>query len=364
MKFLAILFFLPLSIFGQAYTAGDETLKRMNEMPISYEEMEKLASLPLECVGKEYPNKLNQVLREASDLKSPKELHPIFYGCFDWHSACHGYWLLAKGMNAFPKSKLEKEVVALLNANLTADNVMKELEYFKPKLNQSFERTYGWAWLLKLHAELSNSKLNKKHKWTEKLQPLTDHIVKGYLEFLPKLVYPIRVGEHTNTAFGLTLAYEYATTVKDQELKEMIEKRAREFYLKDINCPISYEPSGFDFISPCLQEAHLMSKILTPTEFEKWMQQFMPFIFQEDFTLEPGKVLDRTDGKLVHLDGLNFSRAWGLYGIAKKVSKNKEQIQKVADQHIEASKEYVVGSDYMGSHWLASFMVYAVFEQE
>ena len=350
-------------IFGQTYQAGSGKLKRIDEVPISYEEMEKLAELPLECVDHEYPNKLNQVLGSGDDLKSPKELHPIFYGCFDWHSACHGFWLLSKGMNTFPKTALEKKVIKLLNERITKENVEKELAYFKSKHNTSFERTYGWAWLLKLHAELSLSKHDKKHKWTEILQPLTDHIVNGYKAFLPKLVYPIRVGEHTNTAFGLALAFEYTQIVKDKDLAALISNRAKDFYAKDQSCPLNYEPSGFDFISPCLQEAHLMSMILSQSEFYSWIEKFMPQLLKSDFRLEPGKVLDRKDGKLVHLDGLNFSRAWCLYRIGQKLVKNQKRLNQVADQHIKASKPHVIGSDYMGSHWLASFLVYAMFSQ-
>lgn len=358
-----ILLFLPSILFSQAYTTGKLKLKRINEQPLTYEEMELLVEVPLSCIEKEYPNKLNQVLNDSSELKTPSELHPIFYGCFDWHSACHGYWLMVKAMNAFPKSKLEKRIAKILNENITADKVLQELAYFEKKYNTSFERTYGWAWLLKLHAELSKSRLNKKHKWTEKLQPLTQHISDAYQTFLPKLVYPIRVGEHTNTAFGLTLAYEYAIDLKDEKLASLIEKRAKEFYFNDKSCPIHYEPSGFDFISPCLQEAHLMSLILPKEEFASWIKNFLPALLKDDFDLDPGKVVDRTDGKLVHLDGLNFSRAWCLYTVAKRLGKNEQNILEVADQHIAASKDFVIGADYMGSHWLASFLVYALFSK-
>jgi hypothetical protein len=363
MKLLVFIFLLvQFPLIGQnTNSAGTAKLKKKGENPLSYEEMLKLADLPLHCVNQEYPNKLNQILADSSHLKSPQELHPIFYGCFDWHSACHGFWLLTKAMNAYPGTELEKKVIKLLDQKLTDANVEAELAYFQPKLNQSFERTYGWAWLLKLHAELNQSKHNRKHKWTNKLQPLTEHIVKGYHNFLPKLVYPIRVGEHTNTAFGLTLAYEYAMEVRDEKLELLIAKRAQEFFSDDKNCPISYEPSGFDFISPCLQEAHLMSKILPQAEFQNWINRYLPQLTKSDFKLEPGKVWDRTDGKLVHVDGLNFSRAWCLIGIGQKLGENQKRLNEVAQEHIEASKSQVVGSDYMGSHWLASFLVYALF---
>ena len=361
MEYLIIMLFLPLCSFSQTYQAGAKKMKKRGTPPISYEEMQKLADLPLHCVDQEYPNKLNQVLVDSTHLKSPKDLHPVFYGCFDWHSACHGFWLLTKAMNTFPKTELEKKVIQLLDSKLTEENIAKELDYFKYKLNQSFERTYGWAWLLKFYAELDKSPLNKKHKWTTKLEPLKEHIVNSYHQFLPKLVYPIRVGEHTNTAFGLTLAYEYALQVKDDKLKELIKIKANEFYGNDEQCPIGWEPSGFDFISPCLQEAHLMSLVLSQEDFLTWLNGFLPELLNPEFKLEPGKVLDRTDGKLVHLDGLNFSRAWCLYQIAKSVGSKAKHLTKLADQHISASYDHVVGSDYMGSHWLASFLVYALF---
>ncbi|UKN03338.1 DUF2891 domain-containing protein [Paracrocinitomix mangrovi] len=330
------------------------------QVDTSYEKMYKLAKVPIECIHKEYPNKLNQTLTDSSHLQSPSELHPIFYGCFDWHSSVHGHWLLASLLNKYPGTTLEKEVIDLFDEQFQIPKVQKELLYFMPKLNKSFERTYGWAWILKLQVELKKSKHNSTHKLSENLQSLVDEIVKNYKTFLPKMVYPIRVGEHTNTAFGLSFALDYAREIGDKEFEELIIKRAKDFYLSDNGCPISWEPSGFDFISPCLQEAELMSKVLDEKDFKKWLESFMPQLFDSEFTLEPGKVLDRTDGKLVHLDGLNFSRAWCLYNIAKKLPKKLNHLNKIGDEHINSSKEQVLGSDYMGSHWLASFLVYAL----
>ena len=333
-------------------------------LDLDYKTMEKFAELPLHCIETEYPYKLGQVISSDEDLQSPSELHPIFYGCFDWHSSVHGHWLLAKAIQKFPNTALSIKVVNLFDKQFTPENVAAELAYFEPKLNKSFERTYGWAWLLKLHAELVKSGENKTHKWTENLKPLTDHIVEAYMAFLPKLVYPIRVGEHTNTAFGLSLAMDYAETTGNTKFKELISQRAKDYYLADANCPLSWEPSGFDFISPCLQEAELMSKVLDETEFKKWLKGFLPQLFKEGFTLTPGRVADRTDGKLVHLDGLNFSRAWCLYNLAAAVPEYKSVFTKIGDLHIRASMSQVAESDYMGSHWLASFLVYALESRE
>lgn len=326
--------------------------------------MEKFAALPLHCIETEYPYKLGQVISSDEDLKSPSELHPIFYGCFDWHSSVHGHWLLAKTIYRYPNTELTNKAVALFDKQFTKENVAQELAYFEPKLNKSFERTYGWAWLLKLHAALTQLPEDAEHKWSENLKPLTDYIVESYKTFLPKLIYPIRVGEHTNTAFGLSLALDYARTLNDAEFEALIVQRSKDYYLADADCPLGWEPSGFDFISPCLQEAELMSKVLDEKEYKIWLKKFLPAVFDEKFELKPGRVADRTDGKLVHLDGLNFSRAWCFYRIGNAVPELKDNLRKVGDTHVKASMEQVAGSDYMGSHWLASFLIYALETRE
>lgn len=330
------------------------------DLDLTYTNAEKFAALPLECINVEYPNKLGQVLTDSSHLLSPQELHPIFYGCFDWHSAVHGHWLLASVMNRFPDTELSSEIAELFDEQFTTRKAQIELLYFQPKLNKSYERTYGWAWLLKLYSELELSPLNEKHQWTKRLQSLTNQIVKLYMEFLPKMVYPIRVGEHTNTAFGMSLALDYCRVVGDLEFEKLLKERAIDFYMEDEECPLEWEPSGFDFISPCLQEAELMSKVLETKDYKKWIKSFLPQLFEDDFELEPGKVLDRTDGKLVHLDGLNFSRAWCLYSLADALPKSAEKFKTIGDNHLNASMSQVVESDYMGSHWLASFLIYAL----
>ena len=349
---LIFLFLLNYNVFGQT------------DLKLDYETAVKFSALPLECIEVEYPNKLGQVLENEKQLQSPKDLHPIFYGCFDWHSSVHGHWLLISVLNKYPDTDLAKEIKPLMEKQFTVSNVQKELLYFQPKLNKSFERTYGWAWLLKLQSEMLLSKDEDVLRWAKNLQSLVDQIESSYMEFLPKMVYPIRVGEHTNTAFGLSLALDYARITGHKDFEKVIHTSAMNFYSEDKGCPLGWEPSGFDFISPCLQEAELMSKLLPEKEFQKWFKEFMPCVFEKDFDLEPGKVIDRTDGKLVHLDGLNFSRAWCLYGIAMKLPKQKEMLINLGDKHIEASMNEVVNSDYMGSHWLASFLVYALTKRE
>lgn len=344
-------------------TSADSVNTESKTIPsktMSIEEAEQLAALPLSCVEHKYPYKLGQTLGDPSELKTPQELHPIFYGCFDWHSAVHGYWSMVKLVSTFPELEQANEIKAILKRNISTENVAQELAYFEPKHNKSFERTYGWAWLLKLAETLHqwDDPLGKELEKT--LQPLTDHIVNSYLDFLPKLVYPIRVGEHTNTAFGLTFAYDYAQTIGHQELESMIASRAKELYLNDKNCPLDWEPSGYDFLSPCLEEVDIMRRVLPEKDFMEWIQQFLPQLKDPNFTLEPGKVGDREDGKLVHLDGLNFSRAWVLYGLSQQYSKTFKHLNNVANQHIEYSYENLVGDSYEGGHWLGSFAIYAL----
>lgn len=327
---------------------------------ITKEEAEKLVILPLSCVENRYPYKLGQTLGDSSELKTPQELHPIFYGCFDWHSAVHGYWSMVRLVRRFPDLQQAERIKTILKRNITPENVAVELAYFDPKHNKSFERTYGWAWLLKLAETLYQWEDPLGQELEQTLQPLTDHIVNSYLEFLPKLVYPIRVGEHTNTAFGLTFAYDYAITTGHLELQNLIEKRAKDFYQNDQNCPLRWEPSGYDFLSPCLEEVDIMRRVLPEQDFLKWINTFLPQLSKQNFTLEPGKVGDREDGKLVHLDGLNFSRAWVMYGLAKQHPKTFLHLNTIANQHIEYSYENLVGDSYEGGHWLGSFAIYAL----
>jgi len=336
-----------------------ETIKKYPNPKFSLEEANKLIELPLACVETQYPNKLGQTIGGEQDLQTPQALHPIFYGCFDWHSAVHGYWSMVTLLQQFPEMEKAEEVRAILKRNITKEYVATELAYFEGELSKSYERTYGWAWLLKLAETL--------HEWDdpfakeleETLQPLTSNIIAKYLVFLPKLVYPIRVGEHTNTAFGLSFAYDYAVSVNNMELKNLIEKRATDFYSNDRNCPITWEPSGYDFLSPCFEEIDIMRRVMPKEDFKTWLKNFMPQLVAADFSIAVGEVSDRSDGKLVHLDGLNFSRAWVLYGLANEYPEY-EHVTNVANQHIQYSYPNLVGDSYEGGHWLGSFAIYAL----
>nr|WP_294861762.1 DUF2891 domain-containing protein [uncultured Fluviicola sp.] len=325
---------------------------------ISLKEAKRLLDLPMKCVQKEYPNKLGQVINEKGDLKSPAELHPSFYGCFDWHSSVHGHWLIVKLLNKYP-GLITDSVLMVLQTNLSKDNIQREIAYFETKNNGSFERTYGWNWLLKLQLELESWNHPVGKELSANLRPLSDLFCQKYIEFLPKLNYAIRSGDHINTAFGLTFSYDYAIAHSNDSLKMTIEKRARDFYFNDKNYPLHLEPSGYDFLSGGFEEIDIMRRILSKEEFKKWLKQFAPQLFNKKFILEPGKVSDRSDGHLVHLDGLNFSRAWCLYGITKTLPEL-THLSKIADEHIQTSLSNIVDGDYMGEHWLASFALLAL----
>lgn len=370
MKFLNILFIITSLTITFSCGQQDTNAKNSNKTNgkdsitstfpnLSLSQANALLELPLSCLQTEYPNKLGQVLGDSLDIASPKSLHPSFYGCFDWHSAVHGHWSAIKLVKDFPDLSKSQLIIDLVKENLTRENIQQELNYFLKKNNTSYERTYGWAWLLKLSEELHTWDSPLARDLESNLQPLTDLIVERYIDFLPKLHYPIRVGEHTNTAFGLSFALDYALVVHNLDLSNAIKKRAREFYFNDCNCPLNWEPSGYDFLSPCLEEINLMSKVLDSSEFLKWLKLFYPDLLLDDFNIEVGIVSDRSDGKLVHLDGLNFSRAWVMYSLSNNFNELKH-LRILADTHVNYSLPNLVGDSYEGGHWLASFAIYAL----
>ena len=323
------------------------------------DQAKKIFDLPTHCIKTEYPNKLGNVLGSDQDLKTPKQLRPIFYGCFDWHSSVHGFWSIVKLMKNFPELDQNNQVRNELNQLITAENVAVEMAFFNDKNNKNFERTYGWAWLLQLQMELNNWQDKDAQVWAKNLKPLSDLIIVRYKEYLPKLVYPIRTGTHDNTAFGLSLAIDYARSVNDKTFEKVIIDNANRLYLKDKSCNIAFEPSGSDFLSACLEEALLMSKIHPHDEYKKWLKGFLPQLQKKNFDLKPGVVSDRTDGHLVHLDGLNFSRATALYQIEHKLPELKH-LNKIAQNHLNYSLNNITNDDYMGSHWLGTFALYAL----
>ncbi|MBK8518610.1 MAG: DUF2891 domain-containing protein [Saprospiraceae bacterium] len=343
------------------YSCIDQNTKptEVARVQLTNEMAETLSALPLKCLQKEFPNKLNQSLESKEEMGSPKDLHLAFFGCYDWHSSVHGHWMLVSLLKRFPNLSKKESILSILSENITAQNISSEIKYFNRKSEKSFERTYGWAWLLKLQEELDTWDDPNAKILASNLKPLTILMVSRYMDFLPRLSYPIRSGEHPNTAFGLSLAYDYAISSKNDSLKLMVESRSRDYFANDKNCPMTWEPGGFDFLSPCLEEADLMARILTAKDFKVWLDQFIPDIKNPDFKLVQAKVSDRTDGKLVHLDGVNFCRAWTLYRIAKVIPEYSHLI-KIANDHIQASLPNITDGGYEGEHWLASFAIYAL----
>lgn len=335
---------------GTALHMGDKKLQ------IDMHHARWIFALPVHCLTIEYPNKLGQVIGGATDLKTPKSLRPIFYGCFDWHSSVHGYWSIVRLLKKFPELDKRGEVRDLLRAHITKENLAIELAFFNDKNNLGFERTYGWAWLFKLQQELREWPDEDAKQWAEILQPLVDLLSKRTQVYLDKLVYPIRTGQHDNTAFSLSLMLEYAKSTEDNDLLNSVNVNSARFFENDRRCNLTYEPSGSDFLSPCLEEAHLMSKIMGPQRYEKWLRAFLPGLFDGDLpSLQPALVSDRSDGKLVHLDGLNFSRAHCLYEISDSLPVLKSRLIPLANKHIKFSIDNISGDDYMGSHWLGTF---------
>jgi hypothetical protein len=327
------------------------------------EQASAFVRLALKGLRKEYPNKPADVLNVEADVMSPRAVHPAFYGCFDWHSSVHGHWMLVRLLRQFPELPEQKEIRAALAENLTAKNLQAEADYFTRPNTQSFERTYGWAWLLKLAEELHGWDDPDGKQWAKNLQPLADAVAARYVAFLPKQTYPIRSGVHPNTAFGLAFALDYARAVDDKRLRAVIEERSRAYYAKDANAPASWEPDGADFLSPSLMEADLMRRVLPAVEFRDWLHRYLPDVAKgEPKTLfEPAKVTDRTDPQLVHLDGLNLSRAWCMRGVAEALPKDdpaRKALAAAAMRHAEAALPHVASGDYAGEHWLASFAVY------
>lgn len=327
---------------------------------LTLEQANTLATLPLACVQQEYPNKLGQTLGSAADLGEPAALHPAFFGCFDWHSAVHGHWSMVMLLKEFPDLAQAEELRAVLQSHLTPENIAAEVAYFEGEHEKGYERTYGWAWLLKLAEELHTWNDPLARELEANLQPLAALISQKYIEYLPKLQYPVRVGTHTNTAFGLAFAFDYAQTFADQPLQDAIRERALAFYGKDAGCPLGWEPSGADFLSPCMEEIDLMRRLLDKPAFLAWMDAFLPELHKADFTWEPARVGDRTDGQLVHLDGLNFSRAWVFYGLAKQYPDQFGHLLPLAHSHMAYSFPNLVGDNYEGGHWLGTFALYAL----
>ncbi|WP_206956839.1 DUF2891 domain-containing protein [Trinickia acidisoli] len=323
----------------------------------------KFADLALSHLTLEYPNKLTHSLAGPQDVRSPRELHPIFYGSYDWHSCVHGYWLLLRLLDRYPALPQAQAISEVVDTHFTQANVAGELAYLSLPHNQGFERPYGWGWLLALAGQLDAMRSSQAARWAATLAPLTNVFIERFETFLPKATYPLRVGTHFNTAFALAGALDFARATGRTAFAALIEETARRWYERDADCQ-AWEPSGDEFLSPALMEAELMRRVLPLDAFNVWFDRFLPRLAQrEPATLfVPATVTDRTDGKIAHLDGLNLSRAWCQRSLASALpdgDARKRLLEEAAQTHLNAALAHVAG-DYMGEHWLATFALLAL----
>ena len=324
---------------------------------------EKFARLALAGVHREYPNQPQHLLTGKGDIASPQALHPVFYGCFDWHSAVHSHWMLVRLLRHPIEITLQEEIVKALSISFTPAKILVEARYFSSEERNSFERPYGWAWLLQLMTELREWQDDLAGKWLACLQPLEAIVVERLGAWLPKLRYPVRSGTHSQTAFALSLCLDWARTASDRGMEELIVGRTLQFHENDVASPLHYEPSGEDFLSPSLMEADLMRRVLAREAFAEWLAAFLPQIPTDGAPdwLAVGKVMDETDGRLVHLHGLNLSRAWNMESIALALPEDDARVAALracAERHKQAGLEAFAGEHYASTHWLASFAVY------
>ena len=342
--------------------------KAVPELPALTEaSASNFAQIALKCVQKTYPNQPGLILNGPEDVLAPAKAHPSFYGCYDWHSSVHGHWMLARVLRMFPSLPEATQIKKALGENLAPKNIAVEAAYFKKPGTQAFERTYGWAWVLKLQEELNLATAPEAKAWAANVKPLTDALVGRYLDFLPKQVYPIRTGLHPNTAFGLAFALDYASAAGDAKLKALLISRSKDYFGKDIDYPAKLEPGGSDFLSPALAEADLMRRVLPAEEFATWFHAFLPQLAKGEpkNLLEIAIVSDRSDPQLGHLDGLNLSRAWCMRHVAAALPQDDPArwvLEEAGHTHAIDALQHVATGHYEGEHWLGSFAVYLLTE--
>jgi hypothetical protein len=336
-------------------------------LPLDAEAAQRFASLALKCLHEEYPSHLSHTLNSDADARPPRELTPAFYGCYDWHSSVHGHWLLVRLVRLFPQAPFAVKARAELARSLTPEHVAGEIEYLKRADRASFERPYGLAWLLQLSAELREWDDPQAKSWSATLQGLESEVAARVKQWLTKLNYPIRIGEHDQTAFSFGLIWDWAGVAGDTQMRSLLSDAARKFYLSDRHCPLNYEPSGEDFLSPCLAEADFMRRTMDSPAFGRWLSTFLPGIPRHPGSqwLTPAIVTDRADPKLAHIDGLNLSRTWMLEGIASGLDPHDRRVSvllQTAKEHLAVTLPAVTGEHYEGGHWLGTFAVYATSE--
>lgn len=320
----------------------------------------RLIKLSLECTRREYPNKPNYVFENDDNLTPPRKNTPAFFGCYDWHSAVHGHWSMVRILNRFPDVYNSSEIKNRLLDDLSEDKLLSELKFFSESRNKLFERPYGWGWLLRLALELKNSSDSEIKSLYKNIEPLASHIVKNFIWYINKLSRPIREGTHQNTAFSLIHLYDYLTALNDIDLRNELVARATYFYYSDEDCPINYEPSGEDFISPCLTEADLMRRVLPRDQFLSW---FDKFLIDERLknSLRPIEILNPEDPRIGHLIGLFYQRASAIEGILSALPQDdyrRQFLEMIIDMNCAQAERYIEKSGYGGEHWLASFAIF------
>lgn len=337
---------------------------RIRQSSLDIKTAEAWAALVLKGIDAEYPNKLSVTYTKSEQIVSPKQMFPAFFGCFDWHSSVHGHWLLVRLLRTHPQMKSAAAIREVLSRHLTEENLLREKEFFARDEQKSFERMYGWAWYLRLMMELDAWDDADAKKWRRHGQPLETLLVDRVQAYLPLLDFPIRTGEHPDTGFALGQLIDYSRAMKNTDLETLLVKRARDYYMKDEAYPVQYEPSGHDFFSSGWNEADLMRRVLGPSEFETWFARFLPNLTTQlrDGTIEPVKVSDITDGKLVHLAGLNLNRAWCMRAVAESLPQShplRSLLTQSSSEHLAAGLAYINSGHYEGDHWLATFGLYA-----
>lgn len=365
MKRFVLLLSVALGIHSASPAKAGDTLRvghRMTDQQVS-----AFARLAMDGIPREFPNKPSNVMVDADSAKRPRQLHPVFFGCFDWHSSVHGHWMLVRLAKQYPQASCVAQIHQLLDEQFTADKLAAEAAYFDFKQNRSFERMYGWAWTLRLAAELKSWDHPSAKRWSTNLAPLEQRIVQLTKAYLPKLTYPIRTGVHPDTAFALSQIFDYSRTVGDSELEAQIVAFALDKYQTDANYSGQLEPSGEDFFSPAWNEADLMRRVLTADEFSTWLRHFLPKLDEDDSAswslLTPVVVSDPSDPKIVHLAGLNLSRAWTQYGVLSALpagDSRRSVLERSVASHSQAGLDYVFSGHYEGEHWLATFAVYGL----
>jgi Protein of unknown function (DUF2891) len=369
MRTIVGLAFLLVGLSAMMGAAGAEDSAQFDRTAFDGRAAERFANLALACVHKEYPNHISHTLNSDADVSPPRKLTPAFYGCFDWHSSVHGHWLLARLVRTFPDAAFVPAARRALGQSLTAENLAQEANYLHGEGRASFERPYGLAWLLQLAAELREWDDPQAKEMSANLRPLEQAAIERLSTWLPKLANPVRIGEHDQTAFALGLMLDYARAAARDEsaakFASLITAKARQFFFHDNNCPLAYEPSGEDFLSPCMAEADLMRRVLPSRDFAGWLNDFLPQISASSGKdwLKPVASPDPSDPKLAHLDGLNLSRAWMLEGIASALAKDDKRLSVIAataEAHKRAGLAAVTGEHYEGGHWLGSYAVYLV----